>query len=614
MNNILRTPKTAPPSSDSEQHLDLIQNNIPIEADNQFESLTDATIMMVDDEPINIEMVKMFLEEEGYKHFITTHDSTQAFDLIANNQPDVILLDLMMPEVNGFEILTRVRADKKLKHTQIIILTSSTDADTKLKALRLGANDFLGKPVDPSELVLRIRNTLAAKVYQDRLAYYDALTDLPNRLTFMNHLDWALCRAKREDLSGAVLKLNLDRFKEINDTLGPNVGDVLLKEVSQRLKGCLRFSDTVGRLGKDRFRTSLCRIGGDEFAVLFPTIKHVDDIAPIAQRILQSIEPPCHPEQFELYVTTSIGISVFPQDGGEINTLLKHADVAMTNAKQQGGNLFQFYSDGLNTKSEERLKLTNELRKAAERNELELFYQPKLDVHTGKIIGAEALMRWNHPELGLVSPGIFIPLAEENGLLPVIDEWAFHTTCQQLITWHAAGMKPIPISVNVTSQSFRQGKVVRVAREALNKTGLDSKYIKLELTENAIMENAEENIELLHRLKDMGFKLSIDDFGTGYSSLSYLNRFPIDELKIDQSFIRGILTESSNLAIVKAIIAMAQSLGLHVVAEGVETEEQLTTLQDLNCPEYQGFLFSKPVPAKEFQKLQSLESDKTASQ
>ena len=245
-------PKTDFISSDSDQGSIAIQNDVLNEPENQFDALTNATIMMVDDEPINTDMVKMFLEEEGYKHFITTHDSTQALEIIANNSPDVVLLDLMMPDVNGFEILQSIRADKQLKHIPVIILTSSTDADTKLKALRLGANDFLGKPVDPSELVLRIRNTLSAKVYQDRLAYFDALTNLPNRKTFMNHLDWALRRAKLENLSGAVLKLDLDRFKDVNDTLGSDIGDILLKEISQRLKESIRCSDTVGWFGKDK--------------------------------------------------------------------------------------------------------------------------------------------------------------------------------------------------------------------------------------------------------------------------------------------------------------------------------------------------------------------------
>lgn len=589
--------------SDSEKNSKSTQNEIADESENQFEALTNATIMMVDDEPINIEMVKMFLEEEGYKHFITTYDSTQAIDLIAKKNPDVVLLDLMMPDVNGFDILKAIRADKELKHTPVIILTSSTDADTKLKALCLGANDFLGKPVDPSELVLRIRNTLAAKVYQDKLAYFDALTDLPNRKTFMNHLDWALRRAKLENLSGAVLKLDLDRFKDVNDTLGSDVGDALLKEISQRLKECIRSSDTVGWFGQDKSQASLCRIGGNEFSVLFPEIKHVDDIEPIAQRVLQAIEPPCYPDQHELYITISIGIAVFPQDGNDINTLIQHADVAISYAKQNGGNNFQFYSDEINNQSIEKLKLTNDLRKALDRNELELFYQPKVDTNTGEITGAEALMRWNHPELGLMSPDIFIPLSEKISLLPVIDDWAFHTTCWQLVDWQTSGLSPIPVSVNVTSQSFRHGRVVETVREALKVTGLDPKYIKLELTESTVMDNAEENIELLHRLKELGIKLSIDDFGTGYSSLSYLNRFPLDELKIDRSFINGILTESRNLAIVKAIIAMAHSLDLHVIAEGVETNEQLTTIQELNCTEYQGYLFSKPITAKEFQKL-----------
>ncbi len=581
------------------------QNEFSAEQESQFDNLTGAKIMMIDDEPINSEMVKIFLEEVGYEHFITVDDSVKAFDLIASEKPDVVLLDLMMPEVSGFDILKQVRADKKLKYTPIIILTSSTDAETKMKALRLGANDFLGKPVDPSELVLRIRNTLAAKVYQDRLAHFDVLTDLPNRQTFISHLDWALHKSKKEQISGAVLKLDLDRFKEINDTLGPEVGDVLLQEVARRLIECLRYGDTVGRFGQDLSQTGLSRIGGNEFAVLLPSLRQLDDIVPIAERVLQSLVPAFHPQQHELYITCSVGIAVFPRDGHEINTLLKHADIALSHAKQKGGNCYQFYADGLNTKSVARLKMANDLRKAADRGELEMFYQPKINVHTGQLIGGEALMRWNHPKLGLVSPGIFIPLAEDINLLPEIDEWAFLTTCEQLVEWQKMGKKIVPVSINITSQSFRQGRVVGTVRNVLNKSGLAPKHVKLELTESAIMENAKENIEVLYKLKEEGIKLSIDDFGTGYSSLSYLNRFPIDELKIDQSFIGSILTEPSNLAIVKAILAMAGSLDLHVVAEGVETKEQLMMLQSLNCLEYQGYYFSKPVPAKYFLELLS---------
>lgn len=583
--------------------MEIDPKELPVESDSQFENLTGANIMMIDDEPINSEMVKIYLEEVGYQHFITVDESVKAFDLIATNKPDVVLLDLMMPEVSGFDILTRVRADKNLKYTPVIILTSSTDAETKMKALRLGANDFLGKPVDPSELVLRIRNTLAAKVYQDRLAHFDVLTDLPNRQTFINHLDWALHNSKREKFSGSVLKLDLDRFKEINDTLGPEIGDVLLQEVSQRLIKCLRYGDTVGRFGEDLSQTGLSRIGGNEFAILLPSIKKLDDIVPIAERLLQSIAPAFHPQQHELYITSSIGIAIFPRDGHEINTLLKHADIALSHAKKKGGNCYQIYTDGLNTKSVARLKMANDLRKAAERDELEMYIQPKVNVQTSELIGGEALMRWNHSKLGLVSPGVFIPLAEEINLLPEIDEWAFQATCEKLVEWQKLGKKIVPISINITSQSFRKGRVIGTVRNVLNKTGLAPEHIKLELTENAIMENAKENIEVLYRLKEEGIKLSIDDFGTGYSSLSYLNRFPIDELKIDRSFISTIISEPSNLAIVKAIIAMAGSLDLHVVAEGVETKEQLTLLQTLDCTEYQGYYFSKPVRAEEFIKL-----------
>lgn len=592
-----------------------VNKDLKTESDKQFQLLSKSTIMMVDDEPINTEMVKMFLEDAGYSNFITIHDSTLAYDVVVKKQPDVILLDLKMPKVSGFDILVRIRTHVKLKHIPVIILTSSTDAETKLRALRLGANDFLGKPVDPSELILRIRNTLAAKIYQDKLAFYDVLTNLPNRRTFINHLSWAIRKAEAVEGQGALIKLDLDKFKEINDTLGPNVGDELLQEVAQRLKDCLRYSDVVSRFEQTPKQTGLCRMGGNEYAVLLPSINHADDIKPIVERVLGVIEKPFHPGHYEIFITASVGISVFPHDGSDVNTLLKHTDISLSYAKEQGGNQFQFYLGELNTKSVERLKLANELRKAVERNELQMYFQPKVNVQNQQIIGAEALMRWIHPSLGMISPAVFIPLAEQINILPVLDDVAFTNTCQTLQQWAKDGIKLVPVSINITSQSFRQGKLIKTVNETLASTGVPTKYIKLELTENTIMENAQENIELLKWLKAKGIKLSIDDFGTGYSSLSYLNRFPIDELKIDQSFIKAILQESSNLSIVKAVIAMATSLDLHVVAEGVETQQQLELLKTLNCSEYQGYFFSKPLPSQQFLELlmkqnkQQLESD-----
>lgn len=568
-----------------------------------LETLLDAAIMMVDDEPLTMEIVQAYLKDAGYRRFITTTESVRAMDIIAKECPDILLLDLMMPDVDGFDILTRLRANDNFKHLPVIILTSSNDSDTKLKALELGANDFLAKPVDPSELALRLRNTLAAKAYQDRLAFYDPLTGLYNRRTFMDHLDWAVRSAKRTGTKCAILQIDLDRFKHVNDALGPSTGDALLVAVATRLEKYIRSSDSLGRIGRDFSQSCLCRVGGDEFSVMLPAITNIEDVAQVAQRVLSIMKDAFHPEGHEIFITPSIGIAVFPDAGKEINTLLKHAEMAMSHAKERGGNTYKFYSKQITGMSAEQLMLTNKLRKAIERDELKLYYQPKLNIRTGQVIGAEALMRWNHPDFGIVSPTIFIPIAEEIGLISLFDEWAVYTACNQNKAWQLEGLRPIPVSINLTSQSFRHGRIVSSLKKVLEISRLDKQYVKLELTESMIMENAEKNIEAMHQLKEMEVKLSIDDFGTGYSSLSYLTQLPLDELKIDRSFIKDIPRDTNKVAIVKAIIAMAHNLGLTVVAEGVETEQQLAFLKSVNCNEYQGFLFSKPIPTKEFAAL-----------
>jgi diguanylate cyclase (GGDEF)-like protein len=564
------------------------------------EKLLDAVVMMVDDEPINIEVTQVYLEEAGYTRFVSTSEPQEALALLIERRPDVLLLDLMMPKVSGFDILARMRAENILRDVPTIVLTSSTDAATKLKALELGATDFLAKPVDSSELVLRLRNTLAAKAYRDRLANFDVLTGLPNRQTFMDRLEWALRHAERYGSMGAVLHIDLDKFKQVNEALGPRMGDMLLQAVAQRLEQCVRATDTIGRLGAEGPQASLSRLAADEFTVLLPTINGVDGAARVAQRVLESFNAPFQLADHELPVTCSIGIAVFPNDGPEMDTVVKHAGVAMHHAKQREKNTYQFYSSELNAKALHKLSLGNELRKALERDELRLFYQPKVDVKTKALRGAEALVRWMHPERGLVPPNDFIPLAEENGLIVPLGEWVLRAACKQTTAWRAAGHTVPRIAVNVSSHQFRQRRLPETVAGALSATGARVEDISIELTEGVIMENAKANVEALRQLKEMGLKLSIDDFGTGYSSLSYLNRFPLDELKIDRSFVIEIKGPEDRAAIIAAIIAMAHSLGLSVVAEGVETELQRAYLQAQACDEFQGYLVSKPVPAEEF--------------
>jgi diguanylate cyclase (GGDEF)-like protein len=570
------------------------------ESDRQLGGLKSSAIMMVDDDPTTILVLETFLQGEGYENFLAATDSRRALDLLAERNPDVLLLDLNMPNVGGFEILESMRADETLRYIPVIILTSSTDAQTKLKALGLGATDFLSKPVDPSELALRLRNTLVAKAYQDRLAYFDGLTGLPNKRLFTERVDRALRRARYESAQCAVLHIELERFEQISDTLGNRVGDGLLKAIAVRLENCVRSGDLVGTPDMPEPRT-LSRVGGHEFTLFLSSVGSAEQAERVAQRVVSSLAEPFCVEGDDLFVTCRIGIALSPDDGERIETLLRHA--RMSHTKQDGRKSYQFYSESLNAESLERLSIGNQVRMALDRKEMLLHYQPKVAVRTGRIVGAEALMRWQHPELGLVPPGKFIPIAEETGTIESLGKWALRTACRQNKAWQTAGFGPIRMAVNVSGKQFLHGDFVETVRGALESSGLEARDVVLELTEGTIMENPREASALLEQLKEMDLDISVDDFGTGYSALSQLKRFPLDELKIDRSFIQGIPRDADDSAIVTAIIVMAHSLGLSVVAEGVETEEQLAFLEDQGCDEYQGFLFSRPVPPAEWSAL-----------
>ncbi len=562
-----------------------------------------STIMIVDDEPTTIEILEMFLQGEGYENFVTTTESPKAVALAKQERPDVLLLDLMMPEVGGLDVLRAIRNDDELKRLPVIILTSSTEPETKLQALELGATDLLAKPVDPSELALRLKNTLTAKVYQDRLAYYDRLTGLPNRRLFMDRLERTLLRAKSRSIDCALLHIDLDRFKQINDALGHSVGDALLQAVADRLEGSIRPTDFLGVPGIPNVDNPLARVGGDEFSVLLPGVGAFERAAGVARRIHTGLAEPFHLDEHDLYVTSSIGIALFPADGADVETLLANANIAMSHAKKRGRNGFQFYDPSQNSESVESLGLENQLRRAIERKQLRLHYQPKVDIETGRIIGAEALMRWEHPELGFVDPDRFIPIAEEVGLITSLGEWALRTACQQNQAWQNAGLPPISIAVNVSGKQFQNERFVETIRSALEGSRMDAKHLVLELTESVIVENPVETAKMLEAIKAMGARTSVDDFGTGHSSLSSLKRFPIDELKIDRSFVQNVPQDEDDAAIANAIILIGHTLGLTVVAEGVETAEQLAFLKDRLCDTYQGYLRSEPVPAEDFERL-----------
>lgn len=440
-----------------------------------------------------------------------------------------------------------------------------------------------------------------------RLAYHDILTGLLNRNSFKEHLAQALAYAQRNGRNVATLFLDLDRFKRINDTLGYEVGDLLLKGVAERIREGVRKTDKSARHVDAQITRSISRLGGDEFTILLPEIRHVQDSAKVAKRILESVSRPLVIAGHEIFVTGSIGITVYPMDGEDPDTLLKNADAAMYSAKEQGRNNFQFYSEAMNASSYKRLSLENALRKALERQEFRLYYQPQVDICSRKIVGMEALLRWEHPELGFVVPSDFIPLAEETGLIVPMGEWVLNTACLYNKSLQQMGLLPRPMAVNISSLQFRPKSLVSTITRVLKESDLDARWLEIELTESAIMKNMEQSYEILCELKGMGLRVAIDDFGTGYSSLAYLKRFPLDILKIDRSFIRDIPGDRENEAIVATIIAMAHSLNLEVIAEGVETEDQLEFLVNQGCEKAQGYIFSRPLPEEMMR--QSLENE-----
>lgn len=423
------------------------------------------------------------------------------------------------------------------------------------------------------------------------LAQHDFLTNLPNRVLLNDRIAQAIVLAERHNTSLAVLYLDLDNFKHVNDSLGHGIGDKLLQSVAQRLRACVRNSDTVSRQG------------GDEFVVLVPGNRYAEDAALTADKIIAALAEPHTIVKYELHVTTSIGISIYPTDGLDAETLIKNADTAMYQAKGKGRNNYQFFTNDMNVRAVERQVIEANLRQALTRKEFVLYYQPKINLNSGLITGAEALLRWEHPEWGLVSPDRFIPIAEDCGLIVPIGYWVLHEACLQARRWQKMGLQSSSMAVNISALEFRSKNFVARLQAILSDIGLAPECLELEITESVLMRDAEASVAILRELKDMGIRLAIDDFGTGYSSLSYLNQFPIDVLKIDKSFVQEISSSGDSGIIVSAVIAMGASLKHRVIAEGVEQKVQLDFLKERNCEEGQGFLFSQPLVVKQFETL-----------
>jgi diguanylate cyclase (GGDEF)-like protein len=471
------------------------------------------------------------------------------------------------------------------------------EAGVRIRRMTVGQEPFAPLPVERKDelgTLLDDFNELivwrkTAERQMEYLAQHDALTGLPNRLLVQDRFEQARAQADRAGTKVALLFLDLDSFKTINDSLGHLVGDALLKQIAVRLAGCVRDSDTISRLG------------GDEFLLVLPALHSGDDTVSVLVKLLEHLREPVHVEGHELSTSVSIGVAIYPDDGPNFDALLKKSDMAMYRAKDAGRNTYRYFDEQMNVEAVEHLALRNDLRHALERAEFVLHYQPQIDLATGRVVGAEALVRWNHPVHGLVPPARFIPVAEESGLIMPLSEWVMHEACRQAMDWRGKGLPGFLMAVNLSAVQFRRGDVEQSVLRALQASGLRPEQLELELTESTLVHESESVLATVQRLKQRGVKFSIDDFGTGYSSLSYLKRFAIDKLKIDQSFIRDLAVNADDAAIVRAIIQMARSLGLRTIAEGVETVEMLAPLRLFGCDEVQGFHFARPMAAQDFE-------------
>ncbi|MBI1396644.1 MAG: EAL domain-containing protein [Betaproteobacteria bacterium] len=688
--------------------------------------------LIVDDDPTIRLIAARTLATSGLRT-VAAADGERGLEAFQKERPDVVLMDVMMPGIDGYEAVRALRASTAGRHVPILMLTGLDDLESINRAYDAGATDFISKPINWAVLGHRVRymlrsaetfealvenqallssaqqvarlgswrwdlvtdrtqwseetyrilgyrpgevvpglDTLIARIHPDeaeevraemlalrktgeatelihrlalgdgstryvrihtdvvraptgeplhalgaiqdisenkaaeqrihQLAYFDRLTQLPNRIRFVQNLSDALEQARRTGKMVAILSLDLDQFKRINDTLGHGVGDKLLTSVAQRLRDTIRSRDTLIRLssGED---VNLARLGGDEFCILLREMSSFQDAAKVARRVVDHLQRPIEIEGHELFVTTSIGIALFPLDGDDADTLIRNADAAMYFAKSQGRNNYQFYGKEMNSRAVERVTLESRLRRALERDEFRLYYQPKLDLRSGRIAGVEALIRWQHPERGMIAPAEFIPIAEESGLIIPIGEWVILEAASQARRWLQAGLPPLHVAVNIAGSHFQQAAFTDNLARVLKDTRLEPGLLELEVTESMLMDERSATLKTLTRLKSMGLRLSIDDFGTGYSSLAYLKRFPVDALKVDRSFVKDMPGADDDAAITSAIIAMAHSLRLQVVAEGVETGEQLDFLKTRGCEFVQGYLISRPVPANEIERM-----------
>ncbi len=549
-------------------------------------------VVLADDDPSIRLMVRHVLESEDFD-IVEASDGLEAIKAVEKHHPALILLDAVMPGIDGFTTCQQI---KEKGHTDIpVMMITGLDDDASVeRAYEVGAIDFITKPIKWAVLKHRVKSVVA-KVIAERkvqlLAYRDTLTNLPNRLLFADRLEQAIIRSERGRTSMALMLVDIDDFKLVNDSFGHDAGDKLIKAVADLISKSLRRADTIARLG------------GDEFAVIIEGIDGPEDAISIADNLTTILEHNVRLDDQETYTSASIGIAVYPEDGNDARTLLKNADTAMFRAKENGRHCFQFYKPEMSVNAMERLDLENNLKSAFENDEYLIHYQPVIDIHKNEIVGVEALLRWQHPDKGMILPSDFISIVEDCGLIVALGEWLIFSVCKQINIWKEAGLKKQHVSINLAPRQFKEQDLLVVFTQAMSEYNVDASSLSVEITERTLIDNIGKVEATLKKLRSMGMRIMLDDFGTGYASLAYLKEFPVDVVKIDRAFISGIPDNQEDSAIVEAIAGLTRGLKLKLIAEGVENESQLKVLKSIGCQYAQGYYWSKALPGDEYEQF-----------
>ena len=549
-------------------------------------------VVLADDDPSIRLMVRHVLESEDFD-IIEASDGLEAIKAVEKHHPALILLDAVMPGIDGFTTCQQIK-EKGFTDIPVMMITGLDDDASVERAYEVGAIDFITKPIKWAVLKHRVKSVVA-KVIAERkvklLAYRDTLTNLPNRLLFADRLEQAIIRSERGRTSMALMLVDIDDFKLVNDSFGHDAGDKLIKAVGDLISKSLRRADTIARLG------------GDEFAVIIEGIDGPEDAISIADNLTTILEHNVRLDDQETYTSASIGIAVFPGDGKDARTLLKNADTAMFRAKENGRHCFQFYKPEMSVTAMERLDLENNLKSAFENDEFTIHYQPVIDIHKNDIVGVEALLRWQHPDKGMIHPNDFVSVVEESGLIVALGEWIIYSVCKQISQWQTAGLKDQHVSINLAARQFKEQDLVAIFTQAIAENNIEASSLSVEVTERTLIDNVGEVEATLKALRSMGIQIMLDDFGTGYASLAYLKEFPVDVVKIDRAFITGIPENNEDSAIVDAIAGLTRGLKLQLLAEGVENERQLDVLKSIGCQFGQGYYWSKALPGDEYEQF-----------